>query len=245
MSANEEFMALIKQIQESPGQQITNEIESIKASLRTVKMNYDELTVALKAFQSPEAIPALWALRNRPAMSRALEDLTRRLTNFLSSAFRLVDHMRRHRRSRYKGTEFAKEIQHEIYARFKDDNDHRIASGLRNIALHYSVIPTAAEMTYSPGNGESHGFKIQVKTLLGLKRWKAGDRLALKKLGPTIDIAEFANRYFKKIEAFYLWLWKRQAEIHAPELQTSNKLRERARERYKQTHGGKLRMNLD
>jgi hypothetical protein len=51
----------------------------------------------------------------------------------------------------------------------------------------------------------------------------------LNKIGKSIDIRQFVERYFSKIESFYEWLWRRQSEIHAKEIEATNQLILRAR----------------
>jgi hypothetical protein len=54
----------------------------------------------------------------------------------------------------------------------------------------------------------------------------------LEAMKDDVDVQEFAERYYRKVEVFYSWLWKRQSEIHAKELREAEELRLRAKEAY-------------
>ncbi len=61
------------------------------------------------------------------------------------------------------------------------------------------------------------------------EEWSGNQKQALARIGDAIDILLFVERYFKKVEGFYMWLWSRQEEIHKKEIDDANQLREKAR----------------
>jgi len=226
----EEFQKLIKEIENSPGQKIIEEVDRLKRGLRMVKHNKDELIKVAQVLKQPKAVPKLWAVDQRDALHTLMEEVGRLLHNFLSSAFSLVDYMRSHRKHLYLNSEFNQEIEAEIQKRFINDDDHLIAQGLRNYIIHIGFPPVGATLHYADGDKDFNSdFNISIESLLKWNEWSGKQKQALARIGDIIDILLFAERYFTKVESFYLWLWSRQEGIHKKEIDDANQLRERAR----------------
>ena len=226
----EEFQKLIKEIENSLGQKIIEEVDGLKRGLRMVKRNKDELIKVAQVLKQPKAIPKLWAVDQRNVLHTLMEEVGRLLHNFLSSAFSLVDYMRSHRKHLYLNSEFNQEIEAEIQKRFINDDDHLIAQGLRNYIIHVGLPPVGATLHYVAGDKDfNSAFNMSIESLLKWDEWSGNQKQALARIGDTIDIILFAERYFTKVESFYLWLWSRQEEIHKKEIDDANQLRERAR----------------
>lgn len=225
----EEFTRLLAEIQASPGEKVQQEIQQMQGSLRIVGRNQDELVRTIKAFTAPEVIPQLWEITRRTTLDAATEEVTRTLFNFVTSALSLVDHMRHHKTNLYGASEFSSEIDSEIASRFKTDDDHLIAQGFRNVALHVRPVPINAILTGGPaGRGLSSAFEVPVDELLEWDEWTGGQRAALSRIGDSLDLLSFSERYFQKLLAFYEWLWQRQAEIHYDAIEATNQLRDKA-----------------
>lgn len=226
----EEFKKLIEEIEHSPGQKVIEEVDGLKRGLRMVKRNKDELIKVLQVLKQPGITPKLWSLSRRDALHTLMEEVGRLLHNFLSSAFSLVDYMRSHRKHLYLNSEFNQEIEAEIQKRFINDDDHLIAQGLRNYIIHIGFPPVGATLHYADGDKDFNSdFNISIESLLKWDEWSGKQKQALARIGDTVEILLFAERYFKKVESFYLWLWSRQEGIHKKEIDDANQLRERAR----------------
>lgn len=226
----DKFKKLIEEIEHSPGQKIIEEVDGLKRGLRMVKRNKDELIKVLQVLKQPGIAPKLWSLSRRDELHTLMEEVGRLLHNFLSSAFSLVDYMRSHRKHLYLNSEFNQEIEAEIQKRFINDDDHLIAQGLRNYILHIGFPPVGATLRYADGDKDFNSdFNISIESLLKWDEWSGKQKQALARIGDTVDILLFAERYFTKVESFYLWLWSRQEGIHKKEIDDANQLRERAR----------------
>jgi hypothetical protein len=210
-----ELKRLTSEFKESRGFRVHTEINNNRRSLRILSRNKDELmqsVVMMKGEPSPAQAP--------PA-----DELARRLESFLSSAYDLIDYTRRYCRKLYEKTEHSKEIQSEIDRRFIFEQDFKMAQGLRYISSHVDSL----SLVKADGAGR---VALQPKQLLTWDEWNDNQRGILEAMKEDIDVQEFAERYFRKIEEFYSWLWKRQSEIHATELAEAEALRLRAKEAY-------------
>jgi len=167
-----------------------------------------------------------------PSLALALEELARRLESFISSAYDLLDYTRRHSRKLYGQTDFGKEIQSEIDRRFIYEQDFKLAQGLRSISAHVGTLQSSLNPAQSEEKGQNTPFKVQVKELLGWDEWNDNQRKLLESMKDGVEIQELAERYFRKIEEFYAWLWKKEGEVHAGELAEAERLRLRAKEAY-------------
>ena len=226
----EEFQKLIEKIGNSPGQKIIEEVDKLKRGLRMVKHNKDELIKVAQVLKQPKAVPKLWAIDQRDVLHTLMEEVGRLLHNFLSSAFSLVDYMRIHRKHLYLNSEFNQEIKTEIQKRFINDDDHLIAQGLRTYIIHVGFPPVGATLQYVAGEKDYNStFNMSIESLLKWDKWSGNQKQALAHIGDIIDILLFAERYFTKVESFYLWLWSRQEEIHKKEIDDANQLGERVR----------------
>lgn len=54
----------------------------------------------------------------------------------------------------------------------------------------------------------------------------------LKQMGEGLHIRTFVERYFTKVEDFYMRIWERQAELHNDEIEAANVLRDKAKAMY-------------
>ena len=144
----DDFLKLISEIEQSEGERVYREIDKVKASVRLVKRNYDDLVNFLNAFGRQETIPIIWDEKNRDLRLRAIEEVDRLLHNFLASAFTLVDHVRRHRTHLYRDHSFNAEIDTKIHTRVLSHPHHRIAQGLRDYCIHVSLAPVSINLSF-------------------------------------------------------------------------------------------------
>lgn len=227
---DEELSLLIEEIRSSKGQQVMDEVARLQASVRLAGRNKVELIRALEVLKQDDLILQLYAEANRPILTGVIEDVGRLSANFLASAFSLVDYARRNDLSLDDKPEFDEEIREQVEKRFAKDDDHNIANGLRNYLLHHGILPITAELKVIQQGVEIRpdGFKLSTDELLKWDRWTTKERTILAKMGKTIDVGELANRYFSKVERFYIWLWGHLFEMHATEIMITNALRANA-----------------
>ena len=210
-----ELKRLTSEFKESPGFRVHSEMNNNRRSLRILSRNKDELILSVAVVKG----------QGSPAQAPPADEIARRLESFLSSAYDLIDYTRRYCRKLYEKTEYSKEIQSEIDRRFIFEQDFKMAQGLRYISSHVDSL----SLSNVEGTAE---VRLQPRQLLTWDEWNDNQRAILEAMKEDIDVQEFAERYFKRIEEFYPWLWKRQSEIHAKELSEAEALRLRAKEAY-------------
>jgi hypothetical protein len=227
----EELRRLTGELKSSPGFKIHTEINNSRRSLRILSRNKDELIESI-VFLKRQAVGGLPASPDEsPSLALALEELARRLESYLSSAYDLIDYTRRYCRKLYEKTDYSREIQSEIDKRFIFEPDYKLAQGLRSVSCHVETLQSSLAPVES-NEGRDAPYRVQVKQLLTWDEWNDNQRRMLEAMKDDLDLQEFVERYSKKIEGFYSWLWKRQGEIHSRELAEAEEMRLRAKEVY-------------
>jgi hypothetical protein len=213
-----EVKRLTDEFKNSAGFKVHSDINNDRRNLRIVSRNKDDLVHSVAALNKQLAPNPAGGSNESPSLALALEEVARRLESFVSSAYDLIDYTRRHCRKVYGQVEFGKEIQSEIDRRFIYEPDFKLAQGLRSISAHVGTLQVSLNLAPGKERAKDAPFKVQTKELLGWDEWN--------------DIHELAGRYFRKMEEFYSWLWKRESEVHSAELAEAERLRLRAKEAY-------------
>jgi len=226
-----ELKRLTSELRNSPGFKVHSEISNNRRSLRILSRDKDELIQALAILKKQAVAGTPASSSESPSLALALEELARRLESFLSSAYDLIDYTRRFCRKQYEKTDYAREIQSEIDRRFIFEADYKLAQGLRSVSAHVESLQSSLSPLRT-GEEREAPFRMQVKQLLTWDEWNDNQRRMLEAMKDDIDVQEFADRYFRKIESFYSWLWKRQSEIHSEDLRQAEEMRLRAKEAY-------------
>ena len=227
-----ELRRLTDEFKNSPGFKVHSDINNDKRNLRIVSRNRDELVLSIASLQRQLAATPTPGSSESPSLALALEELARRLESFTSSAYDLLDYTRRHSRKLYGQTELGKEVQSEIDRRFIYGQDFKLAQGLRSISAHVGTLQASLNPAQSGEKEQNAPFKVQAKELLGWDEWNDNQRKLLESMKDGVEIQELAERYFRKMEEFYAWLWKNESEAHSEELAEAERLRLRAKEAY-------------
>jgi|GEM_PF-3585538 hypothetical protein len=227
-----EVKRLTDEFKNSAGFKVHSDINNDRRNLRIVSRNKDDLVHSVAALNKQLAPNPAGGSNESPSLALALEEVARRLESFVSSAYDLIDYTRRHCRKVYGQVEFGKEIQSEIDRRFIYEPDFKLAQGLRSISAHVGTLQVSLNLAPGKERAKDAPFKVQTKELLGWDEWNDNQRSLLESMQEDVDIHELAGRYFRKMEEFYSWLWKRESEVHSAELAEAERLRLRAKEAY-------------
>ena len=230
-SDGSEVKRLMTELRNSPGFKVHSEINNNKRSLRVLSRDRDELIQSIAVLKKQMVSGSPTVPNDSPSLALALEELARRLESFLASASDLIDYTRRYCRKLYENTDHAREIQSEIDRRFIFEPDYKLAQGLRYMPFHIDTVQASLPPIQTNEEREA-SYRIQVKQLLTWDEWNDNQRRMLEAMKEEIDVQEFADRYYTKMEAFYSWLWKRQGEIHADDLRQAEEMRLKAKEAY-------------
>jgi len=213
---------LEKEIQNSQAIIYYGRLESIKLNYFVFKRNFEELRIPLKNMNDLEKGFPLWDVDKRGDLENIQYEVIRRLFNFLFSSKALVDYTRNSIKKWYKGTEFKREYDKEILKRFTNNDLVGFIEDLRNYSAHYSLPVSRPRFTLSGINTKDfhyqHSFVMSKTILLRWKGWEKGKNY-LNKSSEEISIDEFTHEYFKMIDDFESWLFKRIAELHKKDLE--------------------------
>jgi len=227
-----EVKRLTDEFKNSTGFKVHSDISNERRNLRIVSRNKDDLVHSIESLNKQLAPNPTGGSNESPSLALALEEVARRLESFLSSAYDLVDYTRRHCRKTYGQVEFGKEVQSEIDRRFIYEPDFKLAQGLRSVSAHVGTLQASLNPPQGKERAKDTPFKVQSKELLVWDEWNDNQRRLLESMQDDVDVQELAGRYFRKMEEFYAWLWKRESEVHAGELAEAERLRLRAKEAY-------------
>ena len=227
-----EVKRLTDEFKNSAGFKVHSDINNERRNLRMVSRNRDELVHSIAALNKQLAPNPAGGPGESPSLTLALEEVARRLEAFVNSAYDLVDYTRRHCRKTYGQVEFGKEVQSEIDRRFIYEPDFKLAQGLRSISAHVGTLQASLNIPPGKERAKDAPFKVHTRELLGWDEWNDNQRSLLEAMQDDVDIQELAGRYFRRMEEFYTWLWKRESEVHSAELAEAERLRLRAKEAY-------------
>jgi len=229
----EEHKRLRDEIGRSPGMIIRNEIRGVRQGVHLFKRNKDELMRALDAFEHPKNLLRLLDISNYDQLHASMDEVGRLLHNFLAAATSLIDCVHTHRKHLYKDKDFDEEISAKVAEHFTN-SDRQLVKDLRSYVLHRRPVPVQAiQLTWSGHRGPPSPdaqstlgtrYALSVSELLARHRWTAPARAQLKSCGDQFVIRDFVERYSARVGSFYEWLWDRQQDMHARDLEATNEL---------------------
>ena len=223
MSKNDEYLKIINEIDNSNSSQIIGRLETLRINRYVFVKNYQELETILKRVNDPEFMLNLWDLRNREKLNLVINEITRLVHNFLTSAKSLVDLTRNIVNEWYKNTEFINEYQKQVNTRFRNNPQSGFIEELRNFSLHYSLpIVNATLSVNGINNGKvtemKFSFVLIKRSLLFWSGWTQKGKPFLEKMDDETDISILLLDYFKEIMDFHQWIDSRIREIHSKEI---------------------------
>lgn len=230
MNIGEMIIELSTKLKDSEEQRRLEGIDQFSLSLQIFKGNTQDLLKPLKAAQKSEVALPLGAAKNRHLLDGFLQDLARRIHNFVSAALSLVDHARRFVDKHYEAHSFSKEYNEQISKRFIDDPTCQFVQGLRNYMLHRKI-PNVSFITKIVVGGENfeHTLNLDRDELIDWEKWSGPARRFLQETKREINLYQIVTEYAAKIEDFYAWFYRRLREIHEPDLRVVNMKKEAIR----------------
>ena len=146
--------------------------------------------------------------------------------NFVASAKALIDHTRNIVEDLYIGTEFYKEYKDNVSKELASIPIRVFVQDLRSYVLHNKFPFVSTQFNFqrvSPvGNPENLGIytvklALSKQQLLKWTSWTKPSKRYLEEQNDQIFLDVFIDEYYLLIDNFYLWLDKRQREMHESE----------------------------
>jgi hypothetical protein len=197
--------------------------------------NHQELTKTIAAALHPSNDRKLWDFFNQEEMRRTIAEATRLLHNFVAAAATWADVSRGLIRQEYRATEFLREYEREVSARFDTNGLTRFVKGLRNFALHRELPLTTALRAFrrhpdfdalvaqhGPGNYAlmESNFVLYRDPLLEWDNWHSAAKTYLLNANEEIVVTDVANQHYDLYFDFYQWLDQRLCGLVAQAEQT-------------------------
>jgi hypothetical protein len=234
-------------VSDGPGEQLWKEGESLRASpgwliynqLREQQFtfglhaaNYTQLKASSADLvgdsdERAKQIIELWDARHRERITAVLNETCRLLHNFLASAKMLVDHTRIHARGLYGDHAFMSEYDERV-AELAKQPLCRFVQQLRDYNLHYRFPIVQCTMHVENPNAGGIPTNRIIVDLPAVRHWDNWSPEALTYIDSADEnpsVADVAEGYMEHILRFYLWMWNREREIWAKEL---NEVEDRA-----------------
>lgn len=217
---------LLEKLRASRGMGHNNRSHTRTFSLNIFQMNAQELIDIASRINDPDEGLRLMSQANPEAGQQTHREITRRVHNFVASAFTLVEHTRNFMREHYADTPVKAGYQDRLDNEFKSDPLANFVKDLRNFILHKGLPESEMYMHFqsnpnSPnGGGElTTGIRINSSKLLEWGKWSPPARSFIQGSGQFVDIRTFAEAYTYKIEDFQEWLQAELDEFHAKDLE--------------------------
>lgn len=218
-----EFGRRFEIIKESKEMDIYRSLGALRSSFQVFEGNSTELIKLLEPLEDPKE--ALFEYTNTDKRDNLLKETERLLHNFLASAKSLVDHTRVIVNKLYpKEHEFKAEYQRKLNQDLANNMVQKFVQNLRNYTQHYTLPILALEINFlSEPNDLNMTVQVDVEILKQWDNW-GSSRAYLDSLEDGLPIIALAKTYHILIHDFYVWLSKRQSEIHQADLDNLNKM---------------------
>lgn len=183
--------------------------------------NYNDLQVFYNKINSPTFMNDLRKKPDCPAQYILINlDILRRISNYLSSAFTLVDYARDYMRNNYSQTEVMRKYNENVKAIFIDNKLSKFIQDLRNFFLHNGI----NGFSYSLSSNYPISDDVKFSTIIQKKDLEKGDYFTanakeyMSSLPDDVDILREIQKYHSLVLNFYTWLFAYLNEYHKEEL---------------------------
>jgi len=203
---------LTKTIDESPGIAHMNRSHQRTFSINILQMNALELIQITQNVGDPDEGLHLMMQDNREAGLQTHKEVTRRVHNFVASAFTLVDHTRVFMKEHYEGTPLYDRYLAKVKETFASDPLSQFVQRLRNYMLHKGLPQSEMflHVSQNPDDPASNtmdtGVKLPTKELLEYKEWGAHAKKFIESCGESVDIRSFPKAYTERVLQHHAWL---------------------------------------
>jgi hypothetical protein len=190
-------------------------LRQLARSQRLLERNAAELQDLLRYLTTDPKSMALLAVSRRAEFDIAIEELLRRLHNFVASAKTLVDHTRVVYQELYEGTGTFEDYHQEIVRRFTKDPLVQFVQRLRQLAQHERLPQISFTLSANQGGPIVRRLLLNKPDLLKFNGWNAPSKSYLSDAPESIDLTALVEAYVASVSSFYQWLQGRWEVLHA------------------------------
>jgi hypothetical protein len=199
-------LAIELELNELRGDQLLIALRRFGLSVRLFLANDQKLAELIASLvENRWALDNLFDTKMEPVRTLVLEEITRRLHNYVAAALSLVDHTRHHP-AIAEGSALEGSVREEIRSRFLSNPVVQVINGLRNFAVHYSLPPVVYGERHRPGIPTERSLVLRRAHLLSWSGWKALAKRYLDEGLDEIDLDQIRGEYSNSIVEFQHWL---------------------------------------
>lgn len=191
-------------------------IRHFQFSVRVFERNAQELLEAIELLAGENASLEIAAASNRSALHAVLEEIMRRLHNFVAAVLSLIDHARVMTNELYSKQEFP-DYKSEVESRFVKNPLAQFVKDLRQYAQHYKLPGVDFKMRMTDGV-LFRNLILRKQDLSKFAGWSSAAKRYLLNAPSEIDLREVVESYAEVVRDFYAWMGERQTQIHAGDI---------------------------
>lgn len=210
----------------SPESKVKHQIWMFKNNFCICDGNYNDLNKLYAEINTPSFMNELQRRPDRQMHFEVINlDVLRRISNYLSSAFSLVEYSREFMRGNYLGTVVMEEYEKHVKEKFIDNNLSKFIQDLRNFFLHNGI----NGFSYSLSSNFPISNDVKFSTILQKDNLNKGNYFTAKakeymsSLPDAIDILSEIQKYHNLVLDFYNWLFVYLNELHKEEIEKAKK----------------------
>jgi hypothetical protein len=187
-------------------------IAGVRRAFAIFDGNYRELKQILVVLTE-----TLYGIVMRDQLNSAIEDLSRRLHNFVAAAVSLIEHTENLHNDLYARSGVFQDYWQERSRVFTDDPMAQFVKQLRNYCAHFAVVVPIHQIRIVMGTSSQEPSTdqftlLKVSDLRRYNKWSVKAKVFMDGKD-TIDLVEVVDRYTDKVNRFYTWYWRRQQEV--------------------------------
>lgn len=216
----QEYRDGMEALANTQGFQLGQKYDRLGMSFYIFKRNHDELISSIEHFKQPRVM-LLW---DDEEIGQFLNEVTRRLHNFVAAAKTLVEHTRIITRELYGDTEFWKEYDAEVTQRFTLNPAVQFVHKLRDYILHRDLPVTSARLSLTDFDSS---LLISIEKMRDWDSWTGLSRQYVNTAKDQEKIEDIVRAYTESVISFHSWFYDRHVELHEEAYAETERLRQR------------------
>jgi hypothetical protein len=204
----DEYKEKRKALAASEGARLQSDLQALGRSFRVFMGNCDELLGFFNTTNDPAVAIQLWAVQNRAAFERFLDEVDRLLHNVVAAAMSLREHSYRVRDKWLKpdGRDKLREQYSErVKLVFAESLSAQLIEGLRVIVQHKKLPRLLGHASVTPGEAFESKIHLDSDDLLEWDEWKPEARAFLEESEDPLVLDEIVVEYREAVAGFHSW----------------------------------------
>jgi len=199
------FRDLLRELDETEGTEIVEELRRLKRTISIVNRNFEEVDEMDQWFM--EQGVAIQLKKDRGDMDDFLLEYLRRYHNYIVSVYTLIKQTQRIKRADKYGTEEFDDVYDEGKERFDIEDHWEFLQQLRHF-MQKSRLPSIDVTLIQEDEGVRFGLVVSRDELLAHGSFKSWGKEYLNSREDEIDIQAEMRAYHENVNEFYSWFFE-------------------------------------